>query len=362
MSRTYRVVQWSTGHVGKHAIAGIDARPDLELVGVWVSNPDKVGKDAGELAGLGRTLGVAATNDADALIALKPDCIVHTAWADTRLFEAMADLAKFLRAGINVVSTSPVFLQYPHGDAATMAADVLAAAHEGGVSIFVNGVDPGFGNDALPLVLSGISERIEQVRCIELLNYATYDQADVLKDIMGFGTPLDETPFILNDGVLTLAWGSVVYQLAAGLGVELDSTEEWYERCPAPEDFEIPTGTIPKGTQAALRFEVRGIKDGKHVIVLEHVTRLRDDLAPEWPQPAGQGCYRVIITGEPMYTVDMQLLGTDGDHNTAGLKASAMRIINALPDVVAAPPGLVTALDLPLVTGRGLVRTDGDLI
>jgi 4-hydroxy-tetrahydrodipicolinate reductase len=243
-----------------------------------------------------------------------------------------------------------------------MAADVIAAAEEGGASIFVNGVDPGFGNDALPLVMTGISERIEQVRCIELLNYATYDQAAVLKDIMGFGTPMDVVPFILQPGVLTMAWGSVVYQLAAGLDVVLDSTEESYERLPAPEDFEIPTGTIPAGTQAALRFEVRGIKDGKAVVVLEHVTRLRDDLGPDWPQPAGHGCYRVIITGEPMYTVDMQLLGTDGDHNTAGLKASAMRIINALPDVVAAPPGLVTALDLPLVTGRGLVRTDGDLI
>src|ERR1700735_3611999 len=117
---TYRVVQWSTGNVGKHAIAGIDARPDLELVGVWVSNPAKVGKDAGELAGLGRHLGVAATNAADALLALQPDCIVHTAWADDRLMDALGDLAKFLRAGINVVSTSPVFLQYPHADAAEL--------------------------------------------------------------------------------------------------------------------------------------------------------------------------------------------------------------------------------------------------
>ena len=111
--RRYRVVQWSTGNVGRHAIAGIDARPDLELVGVWVSNPAKVGKDAGELAGLGRSLGVAATDDAEALFALRPDCIVHTAMADDRMFEALADLERFLRAGINVVSSSPVFLQYP---------------------------------------------------------------------------------------------------------------------------------------------------------------------------------------------------------------------------------------------------------
>jgi 4-hydroxy-tetrahydrodipicolinate reductase len=153
-----------------------------------------------------------------------------------------------------------------------------------------------------------------------------------------------------------MAWGSVVYQLAAGLDVTLDRVEESYERLPAPEDFEIPTGLIAAGTQAALRFEVRGMVGDKAVIVLEHETRLRDDLGPDWPQPAGQGCYRVVVTGEPVYTVDMQLLGTDGDHNTAGLKASAMRLINAIPYVVDAKPGIVTALDLPLVTGRGLVQ------
>jgi 4-hydroxy-tetrahydrodipicolinate reductase len=253
------------------------------------------------------------------------------------------------------VSSSPVFLQYPYGVADEMAADVIAAAKEGGASIFVNGIDPGFGNDALPLLVTGISERIDEVRCVELLNYATYDQGEVLGGIMGFGLPLDETPFILQPGVLTMAWGSILHQLAKALGVQLDGTEEWYERYPAPEDFDIPTGTIGKGTQAALHFEVRGIVNGKAVFVLEHVTRLRDDLAPEWPQPAGQGCYRVIVTGEPVYTVDLQLLGTDGDHNTAGLKATAMRLVNALPHVVEAAPGLVTALDLPLVTGRGLV-------
>jgi 4-hydroxy-tetrahydrodipicolinate reductase len=94
---------------------------------------------------------------------------------------------------------------------------------------------------------------------------------------------------------------------------------------------------------------------GRPVCVLEHVTRLRPDIGPDWPQPTGQGCYRVQITGEPNYTVDMQLLGTDGDHNTAGLKATAMRLVNAIEAVVAAPPGLLTALDLPLITGRGLV-------
>jgi 2,4-diaminopentanoate dehydrogenase len=357
MSKTYRVVAWSTGNVGRNVIAGIDARPDLELVGLWVSNPDKVGKDAGELAGLDRNLGVAATDDVEALFALRPDIVVHSAMADNRLFEALEDLQRILRAGINVVSSGPVFLQYPYGVVDdTMFTPTVEAATEGGVSIFVNGVDPGFANDALPLVLSGVSEQIDEVRVAEVLNYATYDQGMVLFDIMGFGRPIDDVPMILQPGVITMAWGSVVRQLAAGLDVELDGDlVEWYERVPAPDTFEVDAGSIEQGTAAALHFELRGMKDGRAVIVLEHVTRLRDDLAPDWPQPAGQGCYRVILTGEPTYTVDMQLMGRDGDHNTGGLKATAMRLVNAIPAVVEGPPGLLTALDLPPVYGKGLV-------
>jgi hypothetical protein len=351
---TQRVVQWATGNVGRHTLAGIDAHPELDLVGVFVSNPAKVGKDAGELAGLDHALGVAATGDADALLAQHPDCIVHTAMADDRLGEALADLERFLRAGVNVVSSGPVFLQYPEpGD--PMATPLITAAEESGVSLFVNGVDPGFANDALPLVLSGISERIEEVRCSEVLNYNTYNQPMVLFDIMGFGRDLRDVPMLLMPGVLTMAWGSVVRQIAAGLGVTLTDVTEWYEREPAPEDFEVDAGTIRAGTAAALHFEVRGMVGDKAVVVLEHVTRLRDDLGAAWPQPAGHGCYRVQITGEPNYTLDLQLMGTDGDHNTAGLKATAMRLVNAVPAVVAAAPGLVTALDLPPITGRGLV-------
>ena len=358
---TYRVVQWSTGNVGRRALAGIAARPDLELVGVWVSNPEKVGKDAGELAGLDHALGVAATDDAAALLALRPDCIVHAAMADDRLFEAIDDLCRMLRAGVNVVSSSPVFLQFPDGVVPPEMSDpVRRAAAKGGVSLWVNGIDPGFANDWLPLALTGISQRVDEVRCLEILNYATYGQPMVLFDIMGFGRPLDDTPLLLQPGILTTAWGSVVRQLAAGLEIELDTVDETYERCPAPEAFDIAAGRIEQGTAAGLHFEVRGLRNGRPVVVVEHVTRLRDDLAPDWPQPTGQGCYRVVVRGEPHYVLDLQLVGGDGDHNTAGLEATAMRLVNAVPAVVQAPPGLLTALDLPLVTGRGLVPLLGN--
>lgn len=353
---TYRVVAWSTGNVGRHVIAGIDARPDLSLVGVWVSNPAKVGRDAGELGGLGRPLGVAATDDAEAVLALRPDCVVVTAMADNRVTEALDDLRRLLRAGANIVASGPVFLQYPDGVVPPgLVEPVRRAAVDGGASLWVNGVDPGFANDWLPLMLTGVCERIDEVRCMEILDYSTYRNPLVLFDIMGFGQPLEATPLLLQPGLLAMAWGSVVRQLAAGLGIELDAVEESYERAGAPETFQCPAGTIEKGTAAGLHFEVRGVRRGRPVVVVEHVTRLRPDLAPEWPQPVGGGSYRVQVTGEPTCTLDLQLLATDGDHNTAGLKATAMRLVNAIPAVVEAPPGLLTALDLPLAAGRGLV-------
>jgi 4-hydroxy-tetrahydrodipicolinate reductase len=330
--------------------------PRFELTGVWVSSEAKAGKDAAELAGLHNSTGIKATNDLDAILATDPECAVYTALADNRLPDALEDYRRILSAGVNVVGSSAVFLQYPwQVIPEKLLKPIEDAAQAGKSSLFVGGIDPGFANDLLPLALAGTCESIEQIRCMEIINYDTYDSTEVMFDVMGFGKPLDETPIMLHPGVLSLAWGSVVRQLAAGLGISLDEVTETYVREPAPEDFDIASGHIAKGTAAALRFEVRGMLDGKAAVVLEHVTRLRNDLHPEWPQPAQEGgSYRIEITGEPSYALDLCLSSRKGDHNHAGLVATAARVVNAIPAVVAAPPGIRTTLDLPLVTGNGL--------
>lgn len=228
---SYRVVQWSTGNVGRYALAGIDAHPELVLAGVWVSSAAKAGVDASRLAGLEGELGVLASEDGDALLGSRPDCVVYTAISDNRLPEALADLARILRAGLNIVASGPVFLQYPEGTVPDAILKPLQqAAADGGSSLWVNGIDPGFANDWLPLVLSGTCREIEKVHCLEIVDYATYNNATVLFDIMGFGKPMSEIPMLLQPGVLSLAWGSVVRQLAAGLDVQLDEVTETYER------------------------------------------------------------------------------------------------------------------------------------
>jgi hypothetical protein len=143
--------------------------------------------------------------------------------------------------------------------------------------------------------------------------------------------------------------------LAAGLGITVDKITESFVREPAPEAFDVAAGHIPKGGVAALQFEIRGMVNGRAAIVIEHITRLRDDLRPDWPRPAQPGgSYRVEITGEPSYTVDICPTSRRGDHNHAAIVAAAGRIVNAIPAVVAAPPGIRTTLDLPFVTGRGV--------
>jgi 2,4-diaminopentanoate dehydrogenase len=347
---TYRVVQWSTGNVGAYALRGIIRHPQLELAGVWVHSESKAGKDAGELCGLD-PVGVTATNDVDEILALRPDCVCYTATADQRPFEAIEDVARILRAGINVVSSSLVMLVYPHTADPGIVRPLQEAAQEGGASFFTSGIDPGFANDLIPLALASASERVDSIRVMEILNYDTYDQATVLFDTMGFAQPPEDVPMLLQPGILGFAWGGTVRALAAGLGLELDDIEESYERVTADETFEVPSGTVEKGTVAGLRFEVRGMVDGKARAIVEHVTRLRDDIAPDWPQPSGGGCYRIVISGEPRIVTDVMLYGEhDDDHNTGGLVATAMRVVNAIPAVCDAPAGLLSTLDITLAT------------
>ena len=347
----YRVIQWSTGNVGTYALRSILGHPELELVGLWVHSPSKAGRDAGELCGAPRS-GVLATNDVDALLALDADCVCYTATADLRPFEAIEDMARMLASGKNVVSSSVVPLVHPQSFLPEVRDKLAEACRAGGTSFFTNGIDPGFANDTLPLILSGLCERWEEIRILEIINYATYDQPRVLFDIMGFGKPLDDTPLLLSPGTLTFAWGGTVRLLAEGLGVELETIRQIYEKRPAIRPIRIGENTVEPGTMAALRFEVQGIIDGRPAIVIEHVTRLDDTLAPEWPQ--GNGSYRVVIKGVPAMRCEFEFEDEKGDHAVGGVVLTATRLVNAIPAVCRAAPGLLSALDLPLITGRGL--------
>jgi hypothetical protein len=350
---TYRVVVWGTGNVGRPAIRAIAAHRELELVGVVVSNPAKVGKDAGELAGIA-PLGVAATDDTSIATADGVDAVVYAATADTRPEDAYADLLACLTAGVNVVSTAFYPLLHPASAPRELLDVVGAACTEGDSSVFVSGIDPGWALDILPALISGVSAGITEIRVQEVFNYALYDQPDVVREVIGFGGSMDQTPLMLLDLSLDMVWAPMVRVLADLLGVEVTDIEIDVERRPLERTIEVDgMGTFEAGGQGAFRFEVRGVVDGRPLIVMEHITRIDDECAPDWPQSSSPGGeHRVQITGHPNLTVSVHGL-EPGEPGAAGggIATAANRIVNAFPAVVAAKAGPLSPLDLPLITG-----------
>ena len=353
-----RVVVWGTGNVGRPAIRAVAGHRDLELVGVVVHDPSKVGRDAGELAGID-PLGVAASDDVAVALGDDVDCVVYAATADTRPMEAYGDLDRCLRAGRNVVSTSFYPLLHPPSAPKELRVVVDEASTAGGSTVFVSGIDPGWALDVLPGLLSGVSASIEEIRTQELFDYALYDAPDVVRDVIGLGGPMDRLPTMLQEQSLLMVWAPMVRILADLLEVDLDEVTTSVERRPLERTLDVPgMGTFEEGTLGAFRFEVVGVVQGHPLLVVEHVTRIDQTCAPDWPQPVFPGGeHRVTISGHPRLVVSVH--GTEpGEPGAAGggNATAANRIVNAIPAVVAAAPGPIGPLDLPPVTGAAQLR------
>ncbi|MFI5536485.1 dihydrodipicolinate reductase [Nocardia sp. NPDC051900] len=344
-------VVWGTGNVGRAAIRAVDAHPALRLTGVLVHDPAKVGRDAGELGGLDRDLGVAASDDVGAILGARPDAVVYAASGDIRPDDALADIVRALRAGAVVVTPALYALYDPRNAPPEVRDPVLAAIAESGGSLFVSGIDPGWGNDVLPLLISGLGSTVETIRCQEIFDYSTYDQPDSVRYLVGMGQPMDYQPPMLAPSVPTMVWGGQIRLMARALGVELDEIRETLDR--RALDAAVTTtsmGEFEAGTQGAVRFEVQGIVAGQPRLVVEHVTRIHPTCAPDWPVPAGggAGAHRVIIEGHPRIEVTVEATDEDGNRSAGGNATAVGRLVGAIDWLVAAKPGLYDALDVPL--------------
>ena len=346
----HRVVQISTGNVGRHALRALIGRPDLKLVGVHASGPDKIGRDAAELCGLNRPTGVVATGDLDALIELAPDCVVYTALAETRLMEAIEQLCAILRAGINVVGTSLVWMAAPRFADDWVREPLAAACAAGGSSLYINGIDPGYSGDTLVHTAASLVTRVVSITVQEIFDYGNYDDAEFTGASMGFGTEAsDELPPLYLPGVVESLWGPQVRTLAAQLGVTLDEVRQRTDRWYTPEPIDCTMMALAPGQLAAVRFATEGVLDGRVVITLEHVNRLTAAAAPDWdfPPDGHVGVHRVVVEGEPRVEVNTHLSHPVLDPTDAGCISTAARVVNAIDWVCAAPSGLVAVEDIP---------------
>ncbi|MDT5076672.1 MAG: hypothetical protein QOJ80_1309 [Mycobacterium sp.] len=347
-----RVAQWATGAVGRHALAAISSHPELELVGALVYSDAKVGRDVGELCGLG-PLGIVATKDPDDIVALDADCVLYMPQGEMNPMGALDDICRLLAAGKNVVSTAVTSLIYPASMGAEVVDKLEAACAAGGTSFHATGIEPGWAAEVLPLTMSGLFGRIDSLLVQELLDYSTYDSHDMLFDIMGFGKAPD-APVPLADPVLAgSTFRASLMLVADGLGATIDDFTYDRRVSVAATAFDVKAGRIEAGTVSAQRFSCSAIIGGRKALSIEHITRLGDEQAPEWP--TGRG-WKVTVEGRPSMVLESRIATHGEDETDQGCLGTAMHAVHAIAPVCAAVPGIRTFLDLPTIVGRGVLN------
>ncbi|MFE3543788.1 dihydrodipicolinate reductase [Nocardia sp. NPDC059177] len=351
MASRYRVVQWTTGNVGTSSARAVLAHPELDLVGCFAWSPDKAGRDVGELCG-GAAVGVVATSDADALLGLKPDCVVYNPmWIDVE------ELVRILTAGVNVVTTASFITGH------NLGADrdrIEAACRAGGSTMFGSGVSPGFAQ-LLAMVAANACDRVNKITITEQADTTFYDSPATERPV-GFGTPIDDPglPGMAARG--TAIFAEAVRLLGDALGVELDEIRCVPEYARTTEDLDLGSWTIAQGCVAGVYASWQGLVGGRVVVDVNVRWRKGQTLEPDW-QLDGDG-WKITIDGRPTVTMNVGFLPppdfeaqTIADFMVLGHIMTAMPPIHAIPAVVAAAPGIATYASLPLPLPRGILRT-----
>lgn len=344
---SYKIIQWSSGNVGASAIAAIASRPGFKLVGLYVYSSDKVGMDAGEIAGVGK-LGVKATNDKNKLLEMDADCVIHTplpslVYGDNPQ-EDLDTICALLASGKNVVTT--VGYMYPKVHGTKVMNRLKAACRKGGSSFHGTGVNPGWLGDVLPLMMSGISQRLDKIHVQEITNFEFYPSSEVVFEMMGFGRSAKQ---FKQQASRYTSWLSGLFQesiqmVADGLDLKLDTISVQSKIELAKKDIKVAAGTLKKGSVAGQRWEWAGCVDSKKIIIHETVWRMHDSVGSKWPR----GNHSITMKGKPDMYLDFGPVW-----NNDVLLSTAVHAVNAVPYVCDAPSGVKTFLELPTIVARG---------
>ncbi|GAB2839959.1 dihydrodipicolinate reductase [Actinocorallia aurea] len=345
-SRPIRVVQWTTGNIARQALAAVAERPDLELVGVFAHSKDKAGKDAGELARLGRPLGVRATGDLDEIIALAPDCVLYMP-----LHPDTDHLTRLLSAGVNVVTTASFLTGRAYGPAVRAALE--EAALTGGASLFGSGVNPGWA-DQLAAVASGVCRTVDHVEIFESFDIGLW-AADANQDGLGWGRPAGDPGHADAVREATAPFADAVEATAELLGAVLDDIRCEVSFAHAAKDLDIPGRTVAAGTVAGLDVRWIGARGGADLVTARVRWTITPDLDPAWDVAMA---YLIEVRGHPQVNLRVEVLPQDmsamslEEMLAIGSVITAMPPVNAISDVVAARPGIITYADLPTQSSR----------
>lgn len=359
--KKYRVIQWCAGYTGTMALKYIFGNPALELVGVYEPLPDKDGKDAGELCGIGPK-GIRATSDKAAILALQADCVVFMprdfltdpSLPDSPSKPWVDDLVAILESGKNVITSICTGTHWRHLARGEEFRDRLnAACKKGNSTVQFSGFDPGFATDALAYTLSGVVGDIEQIRIWEIIDVATYTAIPSLQQL-GFGQRPQDLPPEGAKAVVT-GWGGALHLLGDALGVAIEDLKAEFDIFLAPKDYVTVGGLeIKQGTIGAIRWSLSAIVDGRPRFVIKKITRAGNDVAPDWPRIGKDGGYCVEIDAFPPIKSEMPmgLSGGTGATFSDAMWMTAARLVNSIESVVQAEPGYHTFLKLPPLGGK----------
>ena len=334
-----RVVQWATGNIGARSLRGVIEHPELTLAGVYVTSAAKAGKDAGDLCGLPAT-GVTATNDVDEILALKADCVLYMPAACN-----VDEVCALLASGANVVTTRGEF-HHPDSIDPAVRARVEAACQAGGTSIHSTGSSPGFVSEALPIALASIQRRLDSLTINEFADLSKRDSPDLLFNIMGFGVPVADFD-VRRFGYGAIAYGPSLRHLADALGMPLDSVESTGELAAARETIRIAAGPLEKGTVAAQKMIVTGIRGGRPLLRFAATWYCTDVLDQDWDLRATG--WHVVVDGDAPLDIDIRFAVPIERMGDASPGLTANRAVNAVRVVCAAPAGIQPTAALPQI-------------
>lgn len=353
----YKVIVWGTGLVGKAVLRHLLDHPLYQVVGVIVSSDEKNNRDIGELLGIAAT-GIIASTDSAKVLGLDADVVAYFGPSAIYADINMANLTAALRAGKHVVETSMGVFENPARAPQELLDQINQACAVHGKTFFSGGIDPGFGNDLFPLTLLGVCAKVDKVRTIEFIDAGTYpDQESLIQ--MGLKSTAEQEAILSIPGIITSVWGGPLYMIAEALGVEIEDTREVYQRWFTPDAVDYKLGRVEAGECAAHQIALEGIVNGEVRIIIDHYHRLYPDAAPDWQRPATHHVHanRIEIDGSPRIRQETVLEDAiSGDGNEGTCLATGMRAINAIPAVFAAPSGILSTLDLPLIAGKGAMH------
>ena len=341
-----RVAHVGTGYTGSIALRQILRSPHLELVGHLVHSREKVGRDSGELIGES-AVGVAAADNFEDFLALDADCVSYFATVSGRDSNEVVDqVSAFLASGKNVVTPSYFALFHPPSLDDAAREQLAGACRRGNSSLFAAGIAPGFTSDILAVQAASMSELPAKVSVQERIPCGAYRVPGFFATL-GFGRTPEHDADVYPPGAMIEHIAPPLRLLAQGLGWTIDEIHEHRDVALAKRHYSFDAGEIPPGTIASVRMRFDGIVDGQPRVQFSSIWSMPDETVEDWQPAIAAGSTtrrltRITVDGDPPVQVDFALNGGD----LPGSAATAARVVNAIPAVCAANPGILSALDL----------------